>query len=42
MPLPTVINKSAFHAVMQSLSGGIAQCGVSEQLNHPFELALAQ
>ena len=41
MPLPTVINESAFHAVMESLSGGIVQCGVSEQLNHPFELVLA-
>ena len=41
MPLPTVINKSAFCAVMKSLSGGIAQCRVSEQLNRPFELVLA-
>ena len=41
MPLPTVINESAFHAIMQSLSGGIAQCGVSEQLNCPLELVLA-
>ena len=41
MPLPTVINESAFHAVMESLSGGIAQCGVSDQSNHPFELVLA-
>ena len=41
MPLPTVINKNAFHAVMESLSGGIAQCGVSVQSNHPFELVLA-
>ena len=38
MSLPTVINESAFHAVLESLSGGIAQCGVSEQSNHPFEL----
>ena len=41
MPLPTVINESAFHAVMQSLSGGIAQSRVSEQSNCPFELVLA-
>ena len=41
MPLPTVINESAFFTVMESLSGGIAQCGVSEQLNCPFELVLA-
>ena len=41
MPLPTVINESAFHAVMQSLSGGIEQCEVSEQSNRPFELVLA-
>ena len=41
MPLPTVINESAFCAVMQSLSGGIAQCGISEQLNRPFELVSA-
>ena len=41
MPLPTVINESAFCAVMESLSGGIVQCGVSEQSNHPFELVLA-
>ena len=40
MPLPTVINESAFRAVIQSLSGGIAQCGVSEQSNYPFELVL--
>ena len=31
MPLPTVINESAFRTVLESLSGGIAQCGVSEQ-----------
>ena len=31
MPLPTVINESAFLTVLESLSGGIAQCGVSEQ-----------
>ena len=42
MPLPTVINKSAFCTVMESLSGGIAQCGLSEQSNRPFELLLAQ
>ena len=41
MPLPTVSNESAFHAVLESLSGGIAQYGVSEQSNHPFELELA-
>ena len=41
MPLPTVINKHAFRTVIESLSGGIAQCGVSEQLNRPFELMLA-
>ena len=41
MPLPTLINESAFRAVMQSLSGGIAQCGVSEQSNRPFELVSA-
>ena len=41
MPLPTVINESAFHAVVESLSGGIVQGGVSEQSNHPFELVLA-
>ena len=41
MPLPTVINGSAFCTVMESLLGGIAQCGVSEQSNHPFELVLA-
>ena len=41
MPLPTVINESAVHAAMQSLSEGIAKCGVSEQLNRPFELVLA-
>ena len=41
MPLPTVINESAFRAVMQSLSGGIAQCGVSEQSNRPFEVVSA-
>ena len=39
--LPTVINESAFCAVMESLSGGIAQCGVSKQSNHPFELVSA-
>ena len=39
--LPTVINESAFCAVMESLSGGIVQCGVSEQSNCPFELVLA-
>ena len=42
VPLPTVINKSAFCTVMESLSGGIAQCGLSEQSNRPFELLLAQ
>ena len=41
MPLPTVINDSAFCAVLESLSGGIAQCGVGEQTNCPFELVLA-
>ena len=41
MPLPTVINESAFCAVMESLSGGIVQFGISEQLNHPFELVSA-
>ena len=41
MPLPTVINESAFRAVMQSLSGGIAQCGVSKQSKCPFELVSA-
>ena len=41
MPLPTVINESAFHAVLESLSGGIAQCGVSELSNCPFELVSA-
>ena len=41
MPLPMVVNESAFCAVMESLSGGIAQCGVSEQSNYPFELVLA-
>ena len=42
MPLPTVINESAFcMSVLESLSGGIAQCGVSEQSNHPFELVSA-
>ena len=41
MPLPTVINESAFRAVLQSLSRGIVQCGVSEQLNCPFELVPA-
>ena len=41
MPFPTVINESAFHAVMQSLSGGIAQRGVIEQSNRPFELVSA-
>ena len=41
MPLPTVINESAICAVMESLSGGIAQCGVSEQLNYSFELVSA-
>ena len=41
MPLPTVINESAFHAVLESLSRGIAQCGVSELSNHPFELVSA-
>ena len=41
MPLPTVINESAFRTVMESLSGGIVQCGVSEQSNHPFELVSA-
>ena len=41
MPLPTVIIESAFYAVMQSLSGDIAQCGVSEQSNCLFELVLA-
>ena len=38
MLLPTVINESAFCTVMESLSGAIAQCGVSEQLNCPFEV----
>ena len=41
MPLPTVINESAFRTVMESLSGGIVQCGVSEQLNRPFGLISA-
>ena len=41
MPLPTVINESAFRAVLESLSGSIAQCGVSELLNRPFELVSA-
>ena len=41
MPLPTVINESAFHTVLESLSGGIVQCGVSELSNHPFELVSA-
>ena len=41
MPLPTVINESALRIVIESLSGGIAQYGVSEQLNRPFELVLA-
>ena len=41
MPLPTVLNESAFHAVIESFLGGIAQCGDSEQLNRPFELVLA-
>ena len=41
MLLPTVINESAFRAVLESLSGGIAQCGVSELLNHPFKLVSA-
>ena len=41
MPLPTVINESAFRAVLESLCGGIAQCGVSELLNRPFELVSA-
>ena len=41
MSLPTVINESAFHAIMESLSGGIVQCGVSEQSNHPFVLVSA-
>ena len=41
MLLPTVINESAFHAVLESLSGGIAQCGVSELSNRPFELVSA-
>ena len=41
MPLPAVINESAFRTVLESLSGGIAQCGVSELSNHPFELVSA-
>ena len=41
MPLPTVINESAFRTVLEPLSGGIAQCGVSELSNHPFELVSA-
>ena len=41
MPLPIVSNESAFCTVIESLSGGIAQSGVSEQSNHPFELVLA-
>ena len=41
MPLPTAINESAFSTVMGSLSGGIVQCGVSEQSNCPFELVSA-
>ena len=41
MTLPTVINENAFHTVMESLSGGIAQCGVNGQSNCPFELVLA-
>ena len=41
MPLPIVINESAFRAVMQSLLGGIVQCAVSEQLNRPFKLVSA-
>ena len=41
MPLPTVINESAFRAVMESPSGGIAQYGVSEQSNRPFDLVPA-
>ena len=41
MLLPTVTNESAFHTVLESLSGGIAQCGVSELSNCPFELVSA-
>ena len=41
MPLPTVINESAFHAVLESLSGVIAQYAVSELSNRPFELVSA-
>ena len=41
MPLPTVINESAFRAVIESLLGGIVQCGDSEQSNCPFELVSA-
>ena len=41
MPLPAVINESAFCELLESLSGGIAQCGVSEQSNCPFELVSA-
>ena len=41
MPLPTVINESAFHAVLESLCGGIEQCGVSELSNRPFALVSA-
>ena len=41
MPLPTVINESAFRTVLELLTGCIAQCGVSELLNHPFELVSA-
>ena len=41
MPLPTVINDSAFRTVMESLSGSIAQCGVGEQSNCSFKLVSA-
>ena len=41
MPLPTVINESAFRTVLESMSGGIAQYGVSELSNRPFELVTA-
>ena len=41
MLLPTVINESAFRAVMESLPGGTVQFGVSEQSNCLFELVSA-